>query len=132
MSKHEAELRRRLAGDHVDVYEIISWFLDAIDAQAYVDGKPGEPDLSWFEREFLINNIERYHTARIKRMSMVDLLNKMAIAKPQPGHPRIPCLALPLKTCPRRDGWIAVHFRGELLQGLPSPIFKNRTADWQS
>ncbi len=43
MSEYEAELRRRLAGDNVDIYETMSWFLVAIGIQAYADGKPGQP-----------------------------------------------------------------------------------------
>ena len=54
MSKHEAELRRRVANND-DIHDTMVWFLEAIGAQAYVDGGP-EPDLSWFEREFLKDN----------------------------------------------------------------------------
>jgi hypothetical protein len=41
MSKHETELRRRLADNKADLYETIAWFLAAIDAQGYADGKRG-------------------------------------------------------------------------------------------
>ena len=52
MSEHEAELRRRLAAEGANIYDVMRWFLDAIGAQACADGGP-EPELSWFEREFL-------------------------------------------------------------------------------
>ena len=71
------------------------WFLAAIDAQAYADGKPGEPDLSEFERDVLTGNIERYQQARIKRMSIVDLLNKMATGLPDPNSPRVDMSGMP-------------------------------------
>jgi hypothetical protein len=74
MSQYETELRRRLAADKVDLYETISWFLAAIGAQDFIDGKPGEPDLSWFEREFLTANAERYQQERVQRMSIVELI----------------------------------------------------------
>jgi hypothetical protein len=90
VSKHEAELRRRLSnGD--DVYDTMDWFLKAIDAQAFVDGGP-EPDLSWFEREFLGDkaNIDRYHEERMRRKTIFDLLNDMATEGPvHPERPHI-------------------------------------------
>jgi hypothetical protein len=86
MSQRETELRRRLAGDNVDIVEIMTWFLDAIDAKTYADGKPGEPDLSWFEREFLRDNAERYHQERLKRMSVIDLVVHVVLAEPEPGQ----------------------------------------------
>jgi hypothetical protein len=84
VSKHEAELRRRLSVAGVDIYDTVCWFLTAIDAQACVDGGP-KPDLSWFEREFLKSNIELYR----RRMTLPELLNAMAAAGPtEPGRPR--------------------------------------------
>jgi hypothetical protein len=62
MSKHEAELRRRVANSansdadiHDSIYDTMVWFLEAVGAQAHLDGGP-KPDLSWFEREFLKDN----------------------------------------------------------------------------
>ena len=81
MSKHEDELRCRLAADGADIHDIMCWFLDAIGAQACVDGGP-EPDLSWFEREFLKDNVERYREERLRRMPLRELLNEWATAKP--------------------------------------------------
>jgi hypothetical protein len=95
MSQRETELRRRLAGDNVDIVEIMTWFLDAIDAKTYADGKPGEPDLSWFEQEFLRDNAERYHQERLKRMSIVDLVVGMVLAKPAPDYALIDMSAMP-------------------------------------
>jgi hypothetical protein len=87
VSEHEAELRRRLPnGD--GIYETMCWFLSAIDAQACVDGGP-EPDLSWFEREFLKDNIDRYHEERLRRMTMAELINEAATERFDPNHPRI-------------------------------------------
>jgi hypothetical protein len=84
----EAELRRRVSeGDAM--YDTVSWFLVAIDAQAWADGGP-EPDLSWFEREFLKDNLERYNEERPRRMSMVELVNAMALEKPY--HPERPLI----------------------------------------
>jgi|SRR5215831_8918223 len=77
MSEHEAELRRRLATDGADTFDIICWFLDVVGAQACVDGGP-EPDLSWFEREFLKSNVEYYHEERVRRMTLPELLNELA------------------------------------------------------
>jgi|SoiMethySBSTD1v2_1073268.scaffolds.fasta_scaffold2891721_2 hypothetical protein len=57
MSEHEAELRRRMALKDVDVYDTMVWFLAAIDAEGCVD-RQREPDLSWFEREFLKDNMD--------------------------------------------------------------------------
>ena len=89
MSKHEAELRRKLSVAGVDIYDTMVWFLTAIDAQACVDGGP-EPDLSWFEREFLKSNIELYRRERMQRMTVLELLNAMAAAEPtKPDRPRI-------------------------------------------
>jgi hypothetical protein len=81
MSEHEAELRSKLAAEGADVHDIMHWFLEAIGAQACVDGGP-EPDLSWFEREFLKDNVERYHDEHIKRMPMDQLLNEWATTAP--------------------------------------------------
>lgn len=90
MSKHESELRRKLAADSVDIYDVISWFLAAIDAKAYTDGKPGQPDLSEFEYDFLSANIERYRSERLKRMSVADLLNRLATEEvPDPNQPKV-------------------------------------------
>jgi hypothetical protein len=87
MSTHEAELRRRLShGD--DFYDTMSWFLSAIDAQACADGGP-EPDLSWFEREFLEVNIDRYYEEQLRRMTVPELLNAAAMERFDPSHPRI-------------------------------------------
>jgi len=77
MSEHEAELRRRLATDGADTFDIICWFLDVVGAQACVDGGP-EPDLAWFEREFLKSNVEYYHEERVRRMTLPELLNELA------------------------------------------------------
>lgn len=86
MSEHEAELRRRWALQH-DIYETISWFLAAIDAEGYASGKPAPPDLlSDFEREFLFDNMEHYHQERIKRMPSVELASKLALCDPIPGQ----------------------------------------------
>jgi hypothetical protein len=95
MTQYERELRRRLAGDHVDIYETMTWFLTVIDAQAYADGKPGELDLSWFEREFMRDNVERYHQERIKRMSDIDLIVGMVLAMPAPDYVLIDMSAMP-------------------------------------
>ena len=89
MSKFEDELRRRLAVEGADVYEIMRWFLDAIGAQACADGGP-EPDLSWFEREFLKDNTERYHEERLRRMPLPQLLNEWATT--MPAHPDRPLI----------------------------------------
>lgn len=89
MSKYETELRRRLARDQGDIYEAMSWFLAAIDFQAYVDGKPGQPDLSEFEEDFLTANLLRYQQARLKRMSIVDLVSHMVLADPDPNQPKV-------------------------------------------
>jgi hypothetical protein len=67
----------------------MEWFLAAIDAQACVDGGP-EPDLSWFEREFLKDNTVLYCEQRLRRMTLLALLNEMAIGKPsEPNQPGI-------------------------------------------
>jgi hypothetical protein len=66
-----------MSAENVDVYDTLCWFLDAINAQACVDGGP-EPDLSWFEREFLRDNIEFYHKERVRRMTTWELLDGMA------------------------------------------------------
>ena len=95
MSQHEAELRGRLAGDNVDIVEIMTRFLAATDARAYADGKPGEPDLSWFEREFMRDNVERYHQERIKRLSIVDLVVGMVLAERAPDYALIDMSAMP-------------------------------------
>jgi hypothetical protein len=88
MSKHEAELRRKLSVAGVDIYDTMCWFLTAIDAQACVDGGP-KPDLSWFEREFLKDNAELYRLERVQRMTLPELLNAMAAAGPaEPDRPR--------------------------------------------
>jgi hypothetical protein len=84
MSKHEAELRRRLS-DGDDFYDTMSWFLSAIDAQACADGGP-EPDLSWFEREFLEANIDRYYEEQLRRMTVPELLNAAAMERFDPSH----------------------------------------------
>ena len=92
MSEHEVELRRRRALEEVDIYDTMVWFLAAIDAQGYVDrGCRGpEPKLLWFEREFLKDNIELYHEQRVRRMTMLELLNEMATNRPEdPNQPRI-------------------------------------------
>ena len=81
MSEHEAELRRRLAAEGANIYDVMRWFLDAVGAQACADGGP-EPDLSWFEREFLKDNVERYREERLRRMPLRELLNEWATAKP--------------------------------------------------
>jgi hypothetical protein len=88
MSKHEAELRQRLSnGD--DIHDTMDWFLKAIGAQAYIDGG-AEPDLSWFEREFLKDNTDRYHEERMRRKTMFELLNNLATEGPvHPERPRI-------------------------------------------
>jgi hypothetical protein len=88
MSKHEAELRRRVA-DNDNTYDTMCWFLSAIGAQAYVDGGP-EPDLSWFEREYLKANIARYHEERMRRMSIRDLIDALALEDFE--HPERPLL----------------------------------------
>jgi hypothetical protein len=65
------------------------WFLSAIDAQACADGGP-EPDLSWFELEFLKDNIDRYREEQMRRMTIPELLNSVAIGGPvHPERPRI-------------------------------------------
>jgi hypothetical protein len=52
MSQFEAELRQRVSrGD--DTYDTFEWYLSAIGAEDLVDRGGPEPDLSWFEREFL-------------------------------------------------------------------------------
>ena len=88
MSKYEAELRRRLSnGD--DIYDTMDWFWKAIGAQAYIDGGP-KPDLSSFEVEFLNDNVDRYHEEQIRRKTMFELLNDVAMAGPvHPERPRI-------------------------------------------
>jgi hypothetical protein len=90
MSKHEAELRRRVANND-NTYDTMVWFLEAIDAQAYREGGP-EPDLSWFEREFLKDNIDRYHEEHMRRMPVQDLLNVLALEDPE--HPERPLIDL--------------------------------------
>jgi hypothetical protein len=88
MSKCEAELRRRLS-NRDDIYDTMCWFLSAIDAQACADGGP-EPDLSWFEREFLKDNIDRYREEQMRRMTIWELLNGAATEGPvHPERPRI-------------------------------------------
>jgi hypothetical protein len=91
VSEHEAELRRRVSnGD--DIYDTMVWFLAAIDAQGYVDrGCRGpEPNLSWFEREFLRDNTDRYHEERMRRKTFLELLNDIATALPlHPERARI-------------------------------------------
>jgi len=92
MSKHEADLRRRVSnGD--SICDTMCWFLKAIDAQARLDGAPmPELDLSWFEREFLGNeaNIKRYHEERLNRMTIWELINDLATEGPRhPERPRI-------------------------------------------
>jgi hypothetical protein len=89
MSKHEVALRKRLAVDGADVYEIMRWFLEAVGAQACADGGP-EPDLSWFEREFLKDNVERYHEERPWRIPLDQLLNEWATT--MPTHPDRPLI----------------------------------------
>ncbi len=89
MSKHESELRRRLAVDDADIYDTITCFLAAIDAQPYKDGKPGQPDLSEYEYEVLTANIEPYRRERLKRMSVADLFNSLAMADPDPNQPKV-------------------------------------------
>jgi hypothetical protein len=88
MSKHEAELKRRLSkGD--GIYETMSWFLKAIDAQACADGGP-EPDLSWFEEQFLRDNADRYKEEQMRRKTILELINDMATEGPvHPERPRI-------------------------------------------
>jgi hypothetical protein len=88
VSKYEAELRRRLAIDGADLYDTMCWFLTAINAQAVADGGPETEELSWFEREFLINNTEFYHKERCERMTNWELLNAMA-AVVKPDQPRL-------------------------------------------
>jgi hypothetical protein len=122
MSKHETELRRRLAGDNVDIYETMSWFLTAIDAQAYVDGKPGEPDLSEFEREFLRANVERDDKARLDRMSPDDLFNKMATAKPDPNAPKVDMSELSDRQV------IAAAFNGPYVDSATAELVKRANA----
>jgi hypothetical protein len=87
MSEHEAELRLRLERKD-DLYDTIVWFLAAIDVESCVDSGL-DPDLSWFEREFLKDkdNIEFYREERLRRMTVPELLNEMAIAKPAPNQP---------------------------------------------
>jgi hypothetical protein len=81
MSKHEDELRRRLAVDGDDVFDTLYWFLDATGFQAHIDGGP-MPDWSEFEREFLAANLmryhQRYHDKRLEGMSEVEKLNEWA------------------------------------------------------
>ena len=122
MSKHETELRRRLAGSNVDIYETMSWFLTAIDAQAYVHGKLGEPDLSAFEREFLHANVERYQQARLDRMSPDDLLNKMATAEPDPNAPKIDMSGLSDRQV------IAAAFNGPYFDSATAELVKRANA----
>jgi hypothetical protein len=89
MGKFEAELRKQLAADGADIHDIMCWFLDAIGAQACVDGGP-EPDLSWFEREFLKDNTAFYHKERVRRMTIWELLDGMAAEGPvRPDQPLI-------------------------------------------
>jgi hypothetical protein len=89
MSKHEDELRRRLAVDGADIYDTFCWFLDATGLQAHMDGGP-EPDLSEFEIEFFRPNTQLYHNERFKRMSprewLAAMLTEDLIA---PNQPRI-------------------------------------------
>ena len=89
MSEHEAELRRRLAAEGANIYDVMRWFLDAVGAQACADGGP-EPDLSWFEREFLKDNVERYREERLRRMPLRELLNEWATT--MPTHPDRPLI----------------------------------------
>src|SRR5262249_28311699 len=77
VSRHEAELRRRMSAKNVDVYDTLCWFLDAINAQACVDGGP-EPDLSWFERKFLKSHVEYYREERMRRKTIWELLDGLA------------------------------------------------------
>jgi hypothetical protein len=87
VSEFEAELRRRLSAETVDIYDIMCWFLDAINAQACADGGP-EPDLSWFEREFLKNNMEYCREERMQRKTIWELLDRLAIEGPvKPDQP---------------------------------------------
>ena len=84
MSQFEAELRKRVSrGD--DTYDTYEWYLSAIGAEGFVDRGGPEPDLSWFEREFLIANMEHYHKQKLHRMPLSELFNNMATA--QPHHP---------------------------------------------
>jgi hypothetical protein len=86
MSQFEAELRQRVSrGD--DTYDTIEWYLSAIRAKDLVERGGPEPDLSWFEREFLKANAEYYQEQRLRRMPLSELLNGMAMAKPlHPGR----------------------------------------------
>ena len=99
MSQYETELRRKLASNQADIYETITWFVAAIDIQAYADGKPGEPDLSEFEQDFLAENVERYQRERLRRMPLVEalteLLNNMATAAPAPNYPKVDMSGMP-------------------------------------
>ena len=52
MSKYETELRRKLASNQADIYETITWFVAAIDIQAYADGKPESPTFRSSNRTF--------------------------------------------------------------------------------
>jgi hypothetical protein len=95
MSKHESELRRRVALQH-DLYETITWFIAVNDLQAYADGKPAPADLlSEWEREYLADNIERFHQARIERMPFNELITRMVLGKPAPGAVLIDMSAMP-------------------------------------
>jgi hypothetical protein len=93
MSKHEDELRRRLAVDGDDIFDTLYWFLDATGFQAYIDGGP-KPDWSEFEQEFLAANLvryhQRYHEKRLEGMSSVEMFNELATEwLIEPNRPRI-------------------------------------------
>jgi hypothetical protein len=93
MSKHEDELRRRLAVDGADIFDTLYWFLDATGFQAYIDGGP-KPDWSEFEQEFLAANLvryhQRYHEKRLEGMSSVEMFNELATEwLIEPNRPRI-------------------------------------------
>jgi hypothetical protein len=93
MSKHEDELRRRLAVDGDDIFDTLYWFLDATGFQAYIDGGP-KPDWSEFEQEFLAANLvryhQRYHEKRLEQMSSVEMFNELATEwLIEPNRPRI-------------------------------------------
>jgi hypothetical protein len=115
MSEHEAELRRRWADGKGDIVETMTWFLAAIGAQDFVDGKPGSlPHLSWYEREFLKDNAERYDRARVARMSIVDLTIGRIMAKPEPGQFDIDMSGAP---------------DGDILDALPGPYSNSAAAE---
>jgi hypothetical protein len=98
MSQFETELRQRVSrGD--DIYDTYEWYLAAIGAEEVIDGGRPAPDLSLFEREFLIDNMEYHGKQKLRRMSMSELLNGAATARPHhPEHEFIDMCGLANRT----------------------------------